>query len=222
MLQASFHTRMCTNILKRSNIFGVPNGLFLLMYRTSVLKPVETPEEFYHNNHNLPVFSHQSSRFNTQEMLSILLDPNLKECIICKTQPVNVEHNSTFIVDLSLLGSPKDIYVDDMGSWKYNGVYRTWVTIESDGYMTIHGNLKPSESQVKEEGTLYHLEKKYFAHKTSTDLKKTVALISGIDIHVHDCYYIHIYICSHSLDETRINLVCVVLRKPNFVCHTYL
>ena len=49
--------------------------------------------------------------------------------------------------------------------------------------MTTQGKLKPSESQVKEEGTLYHLEKKYFVHKTSTDLKKTVALISGIDIH---------------------------------------
>ena len=148
-----------------------------------MLNPVETPEEFYHNNRNLPVFSHQSSRFDTQEMLSILLDPDLKEERICKTQPVNVEHNSTFIVDLSLLGSPKDIYVDDMGSWKYNGVYRTWVTVESDGYMTTHGKMKPSESQIKEEGTLYHLEKKYFVHKTSTDLKKTVALISGIDIH---------------------------------------
>ena len=112
-------------------------------------------------------------------MLSILLDPDLKEHIF-KTQPVNVEHNSTFNVDLSLLGSPKDIYVDDMGSWKYNGVYRTWVTVESDGYMTIHGKMKPSESQIKEEGILDHLEKKYFVHKTSTDLKKTVALISGI------------------------------------------
>ena len=78
--------------------------------------------------------------------------------------------------------------------------------------MTTQGKLKPSESQVKEEGTLYHLEKKYFVHKTSTDLKKTVALISGIDI--HDCYFF--YVSSHSLGEIRINLVCVVLRKPNF------
>ena len=77
-------------------------------------------------------------------MLLILLDPNLKEERVCKIQTVNVEHNSTFIVDLSLLGSPKDIYVDDMGSWKYNGVYRTWVTVESDGYMTTRGKLKPS------------------------------------------------------------------------------
>ena len=98
---------------------------FHLFHRTSLLTPRETTNDFYHNNHHLPVFSRQSSRFDTQEILSILLDPDLKEELICRTQPVNVEHNSTFIVDLSLLGSPKDIYVDDMGSWKYNGVYRT-------------------------------------------------------------------------------------------------
>ena len=29
------------------------------------------------------------------------------------------------------------------------------------------------------EGTLYHITKKYFFHKTSGDLKKTVAFLSG-------------------------------------------
>ena len=47
----------------------------------------------------------------------------------------------------------------------------------------MHFKLKPSESQV-EEGTLYQLEKKYFVYyKSSADLKKTVTLISGIDMH---------------------------------------
>ena len=145
--------------------------------RTSVLPLRETADDFYHNNHHLPVFSRRSSRFDTQEILSILLDPELKEECICKTQPVNVEHNTTFVVDLSLLGSPKDIYVDDMGSWKYNGVYRTWVNVESDGFMVTHGKSKPSQD---EDDSLYHLEKKYFVHKTSTDLKKTIAVISGM------------------------------------------
>ena len=106
--------------------------------------------------------------------LSVLLDPELEEERICKTQPVNVEHNSTFIVDLSLLDSPKDIYVDDMESWKYNGVYRTWVSIESDGFMITHGKLRPSQD---EDDSLYHLEIKYFVHKTSADLKM-IAIIS--------------------------------------------
>ena len=152
-----------------------------LFHRTSLLTPRETTNDFYHNNYHLPVFSRQSSRFDTQEILSILLDPDLKEEHICKTQPVNVEHNSTFIVDLSLLGRPKDIYVDDMGSWKYNGVYRTWVTVESDGFMITHGKSKPSE---EDDDSLYHLEKKYFMHKTSADLKKIIAILSGTYVYL--------------------------------------
>ena len=149
----------------------------IIFFRSSPISTVESPnEDYYHDNPSLPVFSRQSPRFDTQEMLSILLDPNLKDERICKTQPVNVEHNSTFIVDLLQLGSSKDIYVDDMGSWKYNGVYRTWVSVESDGFMISHGKSKPAKC---EDESLYHLVKKYFVHKTSTDLKKTIVFISG-------------------------------------------
>ena len=106
-------------------------------HRTSLLSLRETTDDFYHSNYRLPVFSRQSSRFDTQEILSFLLDPELKEDCICKTQLVNVEHNSTFIVDLSLLGSPKDIYVDDMGSWKYNRLYQQIVQIEMIVYTIL-------------------------------------------------------------------------------------
>ena len=54
--------------------------------------------------------------------------------------------------------------------------YTARVTVESDGFMITHGKLKPSE---EEDESLYHLEKKYFVHKTSADLKKTIAILSG-------------------------------------------
>ena len=100
---------------------------------------------------------------------------------MCKTQPVNIEHNSTFVVNLSELSDPKDIYVDDMGSSRYNGVNRSWVTVESDGFMLSRGKAKPSEVSTIE-GTLYQnlIAKKYFVHKTSSDLKKPIAFLSDI------------------------------------------
>ena len=61
-----------------------------------------------------------------------------------------------------------------MGSWRYNGVYRTWITVEDNGFMVSHG---PADSV---NGALYHIVKKYLVHKTSEDLKKTVAFISSI------------------------------------------
>ena len=118
----------------------------------------------------------QASRFDTQEMVMILLDPDLDDELVRKTQPVNIEHNATFIVNLSELNDPKDIYVDDMGSWKYNGVYRNWITVEEDGFTTFQGKNKPVDTP---DGSFYHIVKKYFAHKTSSDFKKTIAFLSG-------------------------------------------
>ena len=109
-----------------------------------------------------------------------MLDPELKQDRVCLTQVTCVEHNSTFIVNLTKLSSPKDVYADDMGSWKYNGVYRAWVAINEDGFVTAHGSKKPTEC---EDDRLFYINKKYFVHKTSPDLKKTVALLSGMFVH---------------------------------------
>ena len=118
-------------------------------------------EDYYHNNHNLPVYSQQQSRFDTHDIIAILLDPDICDEQVCKTQSVNTEHNSTFVVNLSELSDPKDIYVDDMGSSRYNGVYRSWVTVESDGFMLSHGKAKPSEVSTVE-GTLLPNNQKVF------------------------------------------------------------
>ena len=45
--------------------------------------------------------------------------------------------------------------------------------------MTAHGSKKPTEC---EEDRLFYIVKKYFVHKTSPDLKKTVSLLSGMFI----------------------------------------
>ena len=115
----------------------------------------------------MPVYSRHSERLDTQEIVSILLDPELDEKKMCSMQPV-------FVVDLSKLSHVRDIYCDDMGSWKYNGVYRSWIDVDEDGFVTSHGKKKPVEAE-----NPYHITKKYFYHKTSIDLKKIVAILTG-------------------------------------------
>lgn len=109
-------------------------------------------------------------------MITILLDPDLNTDRICKTQPTDVAHNAAFVVDVSKLKCVKDLYCDDMGSWHCNGAYKSWIEVDFTGYITIHGKSKPS--LVNE--SFYHITKKYFFHKTSKDLKKTVSLLSGM------------------------------------------
>ena len=138
---------LAPNIRRKINF----NLTFTASFRSSMKQFNVLKKDFYHGNCNLPVFSRQQSRFATQEIITILLDPDLKDEQVCTTQPVSVEHNATFVVNLSELRDPKHIYVDDMGSWRYNGVYKSWVSVESDGFMVSHGKEKPSMTV---EGTL--------------------------------------------------------------------
>jgi len=134
--------------------------------------------DFYHQNKKIPVYSRSSTRFDTQEIINILLDPDLSEDKICKMQPIDVEHNASFVVDISKLKSMKDLYCDDMGSWICNGIYKSWVDVDFTGYITVHGKHKPPTA----DASLYFITKKYFLHKTSKDLKKTVSFLAGTNV----------------------------------------
>ena len=130
--------------------------------------------EFYNGNPKLPVYSYHPTRLDTQEIVNALLDNELKDNMLCSVQPTNVENNVVFVVDLGKLETTKDLYCDDMGSWKHNGVHHSWVEVDDLGFVTSHGKLKPPSA-----ANVYRLTKKYFTHKTSLDLKKTAAFLGG-------------------------------------------
>ena len=136
---------------------------------------VDVVEDFYHGNKKLPVYLRQSRRLDTQDIAEILLEPSMDEKKLCTMQPLNVGHNTVFVVDLSKLESSKDILCDDMGSWKHNGTFLTWLEVDENGFTKTYGRSKPGNC----DNNVYHLTKKYFFHKTSKDLKKVVAFISG-------------------------------------------
>ena len=120
------------------------------------------------------MYLRQSQRLDTQDIVGILLEPNMNKQMICSIQPLNIEHNTVFVVDLTMLKKTKDIFCDDMGSWNYNGVFIVWLKVDEDGFTTTYGKVKPDRVD-----NLFRLTKKYFVHKTSNDLKKTVAFIAG-------------------------------------------
>ena len=81
-----------------------------LFHRTSLLTPRETTNDFYRNNHHLPVFSRQSS---SVELCSTFTGGVLQMHSSFKSGSKRIDNISWVS---NLLGSPKDICVDDMGS----------------------------------------------------------------------------------------------------------
>ena len=79
-----------------------------------------------------------------------------------------------FVVKLSSLKHKKDIYCDDMGSWKSNGHYTSIVDVDAGGDISC-----VSSTEVNLTTNMYIIKKKYFKHGTSKDLKKTVVILEG-------------------------------------------
>ena len=63
----------------------------------------------------------------------MLLDEHLPQNKIATGQPVSVQENLVFIVDLSKLDKPEDIRADDLGSWICNGKRSSWSVLNEDG-----------------------------------------------------------------------------------------
>ena len=102
---------------------------------------LETPVIEFHAQ-SVPIFSRRKKHFTTNEMINTLLDPDLDPNVIATTQPVGVESNALFIVDLKCLKHTKDIMCDDLGAWKNNGCHNTWVTVDSDGLTETRGEIQ--------------------------------------------------------------------------------
>ena len=59
--------------------------MHLFLCRKAVSAVQQAPiNDFYHQNKKMPVYSRSSTRFDTQEIINILLDPELSEDKICK------------------------------------------------------------------------------------------------------------------------------------------
>ena len=63
--------------------------------------------EYYHGNKSLPIYECPTKSYS---------HPALQEELICGTQPVSIESNVSFVVNLSKLKDANDIRADDVGA----------------------------------------------------------------------------------------------------------
>ncbi len=90
---------------------------------------------------NVPFFSRQKKHLTTTAIIETLLDPELD---VATTQPVGVESNAVFIVDLKYLKNTKDphqIILDQVHDYKVHPIFillhlGIWITrsIQSSFY----------------------------------------------------------------------------------------
>ena len=113
----------------------------------------------------------------TTNIIETLLDPHLDRNVVATTQPVGVENNAIFIVDLKYLKHTKDIMCDVLGSWKNNGCHSTWVIVDAHGIAETWGKVKPN---VASDGSVpYKVRKRYYVNKASPDFRRMIVFLEG-------------------------------------------
>ena len=55
---------------------------------------------FYNDDPELPVFSNVISRYPAEQVVRILMDPELDQDKVCHVQPMGVTKNASFIIDV--------------------------------------------------------------------------------------------------------------------------
>ena len=149
---------------------------YIFAFRLMVVSPSHfmSPDgTLYKGDIYLPMFSWKSQPYQWDEIVKILLG-SYEEEYLCKSQPIDVSNNVTFLISNSSFKNVKDIVCDDMGAWKHNGSpLKYFVVDKSSG----NNDLKPSAT--KDPGC-YILKRIYYQNISSPDLRKIVATISGI------------------------------------------
>ena len=130
--------------------------------------------EYLNGNRNIPIYERTTDRYTARGIAELLLDKSLPLSTIATSQPVSVQDNLVFIVDISKLDKPEDIRADDLGSWICNGKRRLQCTIDSHGHVIdLLTDYKPHKPH------MYTLVKRYYKHATAGDYKRTIAEIYG-------------------------------------------
>lgn len=131
--------------------------------------------KYLNGNPSIPIFEETSIHYTAKGITEILLDKTIPLTKIATIQPVCVQDNCVFIVDISKLDKPEDIHADDLGSWECNRKRCLYCSIDSEGCVVEVSKSKPSEGGYQ----TYTLIRRYYKHATASDYKKTIVEIYG-------------------------------------------
>ena len=119
---------------------------------------------FLHELSSIPIYCQPSQLLSTVQCTDVLLDPELSPDLICTRVPFDINCNSVFVVDMSKLAHPKDVACDDMGSWKWKGSYRMWISVDEKGFTKTLGKTLTKTLHLPH----YWIWKRYYENSVSS------------------------------------------------------
>lgn len=106
--------------------------------------------------------------FDNDKILKALI--NCDPDFVSSTNPVKIEKNQSFIVDLDKLEDPEDILSDDLGAWEQTKTRSKWYNV----VLTENGNAKKVTKVKDHSHGAYQVCRRPFVNKSDKSLKKTI------------------------------------------------
>ena len=124
-------------------------------------------------------WTNSKQHYTVEELGRILLTDTVPEEKICHIQPTQVQHNVTFVVNLHLLGDPKDLRADDNGVWKRRGAPITSVSLHKrhDGTPIVIRRTKMGTHSHH-----YKISRTYYHHSSSKDFHRIITTVQGMQV----------------------------------------
>ena len=141
---------------------------------------IHVSREAYKGDSKTPVLEMRKTAYSSQEIVAILLSTYEPEQM-CVSQPINVSHNVSFLVDARSLQHKEDLKCDDMGAWKHNGSPKCWFHVENNscGKKRITAVDKKSNS-VRATEDVYELRRAYYKNSSDSNVRKIVSKLYGM------------------------------------------
>lgn len=102
---------------------------------------------------------------------------------VCQKGPKGIQQNFCFLVNVTNLKDPFHVRVNDLGTWRHNGVVTTYLSVNQsankEGEICQHPkNFKPSKEDI-EDRNMFVMRRTYHANGTATDYKRVIVEIEG-------------------------------------------
>lgn len=133
--------------------------------------------DFNYDNPKQPIFDRHPTKYLAEDIMHLLLNPELDKSLICSERPTLVDSSATFIVDIGSLSDVDDIKRDSYGKWNYSGSRPMYfiVTFREDKTVSIEKCCSGSNSD-----NIYQLRRLYCKHPSNENFRRTVAMITGM------------------------------------------
>lgn len=138
-----------------------------------IFKPAGEP---YKDGALTPVFAWNKTAYTGEQLVMILLGTYEAE-ETCISQPINVSHNVSFLVDTRSFLHTDDLKCDDMGAWKHNGSPKCNFRVVKDSkginkIFTLGRNHDKSTQQLRADD--YELRRTYYRNSSGPAVSKIV------------------------------------------------